>query len=263
MQPTLAQVEGWARHAGEILRQHFRGSLKVRHKSLIDLVTEADGLSEDYILGQIRAAFPGDTVFSEEIGQVAGSSQRVWYVDPLDGTVNYAHGIPLYTVSIACAEAGQLRLGVIYDPSHDECFSAEAGKGAWLNGTQRLQVTNPPDLDHSLLITGFPYHIRQRPGRIFPLFEYFAMHSQGVRRLGSAAMDLCYVAAGRFDGYWELSIMPHDVAAGALIAAEAGATVTTAEGGPLPLTPPLSILAAPPHIHQQMLAGLHSVPDVK
>ncbi len=263
MQPTLEQVESWARQAGEILRQHFRSSLKIRHKSLIDLVTEADGLSEAYILEQIRAAFPGDTIFSEEIGQVAGSSQRIWYVDPLDGTVNYAHGIPLYTVSIAFAEAGQLRLGVVYDPSHDECFSAEAGKGAWLNGSTPLQVTNPPDLDHSLLITGFPYHIRQQPGRIFPLFEYFALHSQGVRRLGSAAMDLCYLAAGRFDGYWEMSIQPHDVAAGALIAAEAGATVTTAEGAPLSLTPPLTILAASPHIHQQMLEGLRSVPDGK
>lgn len=177
----------------------------------------------------------------------------MWYIDPLDGTVNFAHGVPIFTVSIAYEQDGALSLGAVYDPMMDECFCAERGHGAFLNG-EAIHPSDVQDLNHSLLVTGFPYDIRTNPDNNLDLFNRFSLRSHGVRRLGSAALDLCYVACGRFDGFWEKRLSAWDIAAGALIAREAGARVTDLSGGGDFLSPPYSILAAAEGIHPQMLA---------
>jgi len=252
MLPTLSDLERLARQAGQILRAGYEREHQVDHKGVIDLVTEVDHQSEDFLLGEIQRIFPGHQIVSEEIGLVPGRQQDQWYVDPLDGTVNYAHGIPFFTVSIAYARNGIVTLGVVYDPLRDELFSAERGRVAWCNG-RRLQVSGAAELQQSLLVTGFPYDAWSTPRDNLENFGRFSKLTQGVRRLGSATLDLCYVAAGRLDGYWELKLNPWDVAAGGLIAAEAGATVTTLEGLPDYINLPCSILAAPPAIHVKML----------
>jgi myo-inositol-1(or 4)-monophosphatase len=255
--PTLLDLEGLARQAGGILRAHFGQRLQIDHKGVIDLVTEADRRSEDFLLAEIRRRFPGQRLVAEESGGIDGSDGQVWYIDPLDGTVNYAHGLPIFSISIAYAENGQVRLGVVYDPMREECFSAERGLGARLNG-QTLCVSATEDLDRSLLVTGFPYDIRTNPQNNLDHFTRLALHAQAVRRLGSAALDLCYVAAGRFDGYWEIRLQAWDVAAGGLIAEEAGATVTNLIGGADYLSWPQSVVAANPLIHPQIVALLAS-----
>ena len=255
MPPTLTDVITLARQAGDILRTSFGQLLHVDHKGVIDLVSEADRRSEQFLLSYIHQHFPDDRIMAEESGELAGTSDRVWYIDPLDGTVNYVHGLPIYSVSIAYAEGSELRLGVVYDPMRDECFSAEIGVGAWLNG-QPIHPSHTPDLDHALLVTGFPYDIRTNPDNNLDHYTHFALHSQGVRRLGSAALDLCYVACGRFDGFWELRLNPWDVAAGGLIAREAAATITSLAGEDDFISPPQSVLAANPHIHPLMLRAL-------
>jgi len=256
MPPTLTDLTILAYQAGEILRSSFGQLLQVDHKGVIDLVSDADRRSEEYILKRIRQDFPGDTIVAEESGSMTGTSDHAWYIDPLDGTVNYVHGLPIYSVSIAYAEGGVMRLGVVYDPSRDECFSAELGRGAWLNG-QSIHPTSTSDLDHALLITGFPYDIRTNPDNNMDHYAYFATHSQAVRRLGSAALELCYVACGRFDGYWELWVKAWDVAAGGLIAQESGAVVTNIRGGADFIAPPQSILAANHNLHPLLLNGLN------
>lgn len=261
MKPGLAFLESLARQAGEILRAGVNQHFQIDRKGVIDLVTEMDHRSENFILGEIQKRYPTHRIISEEVGVVEGDASHVWYVDPLDGTVNYAHGIPFYTVSIAYAEDGQVRLGAVYDPSRDELYTGEKGSGAQLNG-QPIRVSAAQDLDQSLLVTGFPYDIRTHPQKNLDHFTRFSLRSQGVRRLGSAALDLCYVAAGRLDGFWEIRIKSYDIAAGGLIAAEAGALVTKVDGSPDYITPPCSILAAAPPIHAQMLELLNqAAPD--
>jgi myo-inositol-1(or 4)-monophosphatase len=181
----------------------------------------------------------------------------VWYIDPLDGTVNYAHGVPFFAVSIGYAEGGLMRFGVVYEPLRDECFSAERGRGAWLNGLP-IRVSGADELDRSLLVTGFPYDLRTHPENNLDNYARFARLSQGVRRLGSAALDLCSIASGRIDGYWEVRLNAWDLAAGGLIAQEAGATVTGLTGEPDWMEPPFSVLAANAPLHAQMLAVLQS-----
>lgn len=255
MPPTLTDLITLARQAGDILRTSFGQHLRVDHKGVIDLVSEADRRSEQFLLNHIRKHFPGDAIVAEESGELAGTGNHAWYIDPLDGTINYVHGLPIYSVSIAYAEAGKLLLGVVYEPMHNECFSAHAGAGSWLND-QLIHPTLTPDLDHALLVTGFPYDIRTNPDNNLDHYIHFALHSQGVRRLGSAALDLCYVACGRFDGFWELRLNPWDVAAGGLIAREAGATVTNLVGNDDFMSPPHSVLAANSHIHPLMMPEL-------
>lgn len=263
--PSLPDLERLARQAGEILRNGyvsrpgFGRELQVSYKGVIDLVTDVDHASEAFILGEIRQRFPSHQVMAEESGWQAGDACCVWYIDPLDGTVNFAHGIPLFAVSIAYAEAGLVMLGTVYDPLRDECFSAERKRGAWLNG-EPLRASTVSDLDHSLLVTGFPYDIRTQVQNNLDHYAEFSLRSQGVRRLGSAALDLAYVAAGRIDGFWELSIKPWDIAAGGLIAEESGAKVTDAAGTKDYLQPPCSILATSPGIHATMLAMLANEP---
>jgi myo-inositol-1(or 4)-monophosphatase len=255
MSPTLTEIITLARQAGDILRTSFGQLLIVDHKGVIDLVSDADRRSEQFLISYIHQHFPGDTIVAEESGEHTGSADRAWLIDPLDGTINYIHGLPIYSVSIAYAEEGVQRLGVVYDPMRDECFSAEFGKGAWLNG-QPIHPSHTPDLDHALLVTGFPYDIRTNPENNLNHYAHFALRSQAVRRLGSAALELCYVASGRFDGYWELWVKAWDVSAGGLIAQEAGAVVTNIAGGEDYISPPQSILAANPHLHSLMLHEL-------
>jgi myo-inositol-1(or 4)-monophosphatase len=252
MKPTLSDLERLARQAGELLRLGYEHEHQVDYKDVIDLVTEVDRQSEAFLLGEIQHHFPGHQIVSEEIGLVPGREVDQWYVDPLDGTVNYAHGIPIFSVSIAYARNGVVTLGVVYEPMRDELFAAERGQGACCNG-RRLQVSRVTELQRSLLVTGFPYNAWSTPQNNLEYFGRFARMTQGVRRLGSAALDLCYVAAARFDGYWELSLNSWDLAAGGLIAAEAGAIVTNLDGHNEYLTPPCSLLAAPPSLHSKML----------
>ncbi len=255
MQPTLSELERLARQAGEILRLGYEQEHQVSYKGAIDLVTEVDHQSEDYLLGEIQRLFPGHQIVSEEIGLVPGRAGDQWYVDPLDGTVNYAHAIPFFSVSIAYAHNGIVTLGVVLDPMRDELFAAERGRGARLNG-RSLKVSQVTELQRSLLVTGFPYDAWSTPRNNLEYYGRFARTTQGVRRMGSAALDLCYVGAGRFDGYWELTVKPWDVAAGGLVAEEAGATVTNLEGGADYVTPPCSLLAAPPAMYPKMKAVL-------
>ena len=252
MKPALSNLERLARQAGELLHLGYEHEHQVDYKDVIDLVTEVDRQSEAFILGEIQRLFPGHQIVSEEIGLVPGRQVDQWYVDPLDGTTNYAHGIPIFTVSIAYARNGVVTLGVVYDPMRDELFAAERGQGAWCNG-RRLQVSRVTEFQRSLLVTGFPYDAWSTPQNNLEYFGRFTRMTKGVRRLGSAALDLCYVAAGRFDGFWELSLKPWDMAAGGLIAAEAGAIVTNLDGQSEYLTHPCSLLAAPPSLHAKML----------
>jgi myo-inositol-1(or 4)-monophosphatase len=257
MQPTLAYLENLAREAGVILRAGYDTEHQVDYKGVIDLVTEVDHQSEAYLLGEVQRDFPEHHIFSEESGVIEGNDDDIWYIDPLDGTVNYAHHVPVFSVSIAYASHGVLKLGAVYDPLRDELFSAERGRGAHLNG-KRMQVSAVTELRRSLLVTGFPYDTWDTPRDNFANFVRFAKLTQGVRRLGSAALDLSYVGAGRFDGFWELSLKPWDVAAGGLICEEAGARVTDIRGEADYLAAPLSILAASPGIHALMLEELQN-----
>ena len=252
MQPTLSDLERLARQAGEILRLGYEQEHQVDYKGAIDLVTEIDHQSEELVLGEIQRLFPGHQIVSEEIGLVPGRPGDQWFVDPLDGTTNYAHGVPFFSVSIAYAYQNVVTLGAVYDPMRDELFTAERGKGAKLNG-RSLRVSQVTELERSLLTTGFPYNAWLTTRDNLEYYGRFAKLTQGVRRLGSAALDLCYVAAGRLEGYWELSIKPWDVAAGGLIASEAGARVTNMAGRADYMTPPCSLLAAPPSLHAKMM----------
>jgi myo-inositol-1(or 4)-monophosphatase len=257
MQPTLTYIENMARQSGALLRAGYNQEHQVGYKGVIDLVTEVDHQSEAYLLGEVQRDFPEHHIFSEESGIIQGNVENIWYIDPLDGTVNYAHHIPIFCVSIGYAFQGALTLGAVYDPLRDEMFTAERGKGAYLNG-KRLNASVVVELQRSLLVTGFPYDTWNTKLDNFANFEKFGKLTQGVRRLGSAALDLSYVAAGRFDGFWELSLKPWDVAAGGLICLEAGAVVTNIHGEADFISAPQSILATTPGIHARMLAELHN-----
>ena len=257
MQPTLSYLETLARKAGVILRDGYSKEHQVKYKGVIDLVTEVDHQSEAYLLGEVRRDFPNHHIFSEETGIIEGSDEHIWYIDPLDGTVNYAHHIPIFTVSIAYAFSGVLTLGAVYDPMRDEMFLAERGNGATLNG-KPLRVSTTTELQKSLLVTGFPYDVWNTEQDNFANFVKFGKMTQGVRRLGSAALDLCYVAAGRFDGFWELGLKPWDVAAGGLICEEAGARVTNVRGDADYISPPQSVVATTLGIHTRMLDELQA-----
>ena len=260
--PKLDDLEEMVRQAGEIVRAGynprpgFGPALEIGYKGEIDLVTEIDHRSEAFLLEAIRQRFPGHSAIAEESGDLAGNLDHRWFIDPVDGTTNFAHSLPFFAVSLAYAEAGAVQLGVVYDPLRNECFSAERGVGAWLN-SEPVQVSGERRLEHSLLVTGFPYDVHTNPKNNLNHFARFSLLSQAVLRLGSASLDLCYVAAGRLDGYWESRVFAWDIAAAGLIAAEAGATVTNVLGEPDFLKPPESILAANPEIHAQMLEVLN------
>ncbi len=255
MKPTLSDLEKLALEAGAILREGYNKEHTVHYKGTIDLVTEADHASEAFLLGEIKSRFPGGHILAEESGSIQGSNEDLWYIDPLDGTVNYAHHIPIFCVSIGFSTNRQMTLGVVYDPMRNELFAAERGKGAFLN-SKRIQVSSITELEKSLLVTGFPYDTWDTELDNFKYFERLAKKTQGVRRLGSAALDACYVAAGRFDGFWEFKLKPWDVAAGGLIAKEAGGKVTAIDGRDDFLSAPLSILASTPGIYEAVKGQL-------
>ncbi len=255
MQPTLSDVISMTRQAGNILQAGYGKKHEIQHKGTIDLVTDSDHRSEELIIAAIHDKFPTHRIVTEESGTLKGDIDHCWFVDPLDGTINFAHDVPFFSVSVAYTAFQQLQIGVVYEPIRDECFSAERGRGAWLN-EKPVRVSSAQTLQESLLVTGFPYDLWQNSEQHLKYFGRFSTCSQGVRRLGSAALDLCYVAAGRLDGYWELSIKSYDIAAGALIAMEAGAVATRIDGSDGLLVSPCNILAANPTIHPLMLAAL-------
>jgi myo-inositol-1(or 4)-monophosphatase len=253
--PLLPDLESLARRAGSLLRDGYEKQHQITFKGAIDLVTEVDRASEAFLLQEINQKWPGSYIVAEESGVTRGDPEHVWYVDPLDGTVNYAHQIPIFSVSIAYAYKNVVSLGAVYDPMRDEMFSAGRGAGARLNGRE-LHASAASELQQSLLVTGFPYDAWNTPQDNFDNFVHFAKRTQGVRRLGSAALDASYVAAGRFDGFWELSLKPWDIAAGGLIAEEAGAAVTNVQGGADYLSAPQSVVACAPGLHASILREL-------
>lgn len=244
-----------ARAAGLLLRDALSGPRHIEFKgSPTNLVTEMDARAERLVVERLRTAFPNDALLGEESGPVPGTSGRRWIVDPLDGTTNYAHGMPVFGVSIGLEVGGRPIIGVVYDPTRDELFVAERGAGAWL-GDRRLAVSSVATLNEALLATGFPYDLREVADNNVREFTAFSVRAQGVRRMGSAVIYLAYVAAGRIDGYWELRLGAWDVAAGLLLVEEAGGRVTNLTGGPVDLDAP-SIVVSNGRIHGEMLAVL-------
>ena len=224
----------FARSAGAILLEGYGKVHAPEKKGRIDLVTEYDKRSEALLLERIRTRFPHHGILAEESGVHAGTSASCvpairWLCDPLDGTTNFAHNYPFFCVSVGVETNGVMVAGAVHDPVRDELFAAAAGHGATLNG-RPIHVTAVSELDDALLVTGFPYDVREHPVRHLPLFQDFLMHAQGVRRDGSAALNLCYVAMGRFDGMWEGNLSPWDIAAGSLIVREAGGVVLDFNG---------------------------------
>jgi myo-inositol-1(or 4)-monophosphatase len=240
--------------AGEVQLSRFGTSIRVDKKGAIDLVTEIDLEIEREFRATIAARFPDHGVLGEEFGSSGdrdATPRFCWVFDPVDGTTNYAHGLPIFCSSLALEIDGEIMVGAVYDPTRRELFTAERGQGAWLNGAP-LRVSAADELIDSLLVTGFHYGIQRDPEELVSLFREFITKSRAVRRLGSAALDLCYVAAGRFDGYWESKIQPWDVAAGGLIVEEAGGRVTTVAGEPF-RSRAGSVLASNGLIHDKML----------
>ncbi len=247
-----------ARAAGHLLFAELEGVRRIAYKGTpTNLVTEMDARAEELIVGRLAATFPEDAILAEERGAQAGRSGRRWIIDPLDGTTNYAHGIPVFGVSIALETAGRVALGVAFDPNREELFVAEPGGGATVNG-RALQVSTTATLRESLLSTGFPYDVAQTPDNNLREYAAFAVRSRGVRRMGSAVLDLAWLAAGRFDGFWELTLGPWDVAAGSLLLQEAGGRITNLAGGPLDLDAP-TVVASNGRIHDALLAVLAEV----
>ena len=240
--------------AGEIQLERRASGFRVEKKGTIDLVTEVDLECERMFRAVIAERFPDHDVLAEELGATTprGSPSRYrWVFDPLDGTTNYAHGLPIFCASLALEIDGEAHVGAIFDPTRGELFTAERGEGAFVNGTP-LGVSSSEDLLDALLVTGFPYHVHRHTGDLVALFGEFLARARAVRRLGSAALDLCYVAAGRFDGFWEQHLKPWDVSAGALMVQEASGRITGMDG--TPFDPAAGhLVASNARLHEQML----------
>jgi myo-inositol-1(or 4)-monophosphatase len=246
-----------AERAGEVLRSFRQGPLRVRKKGAIDLVTDADMASEKVILETIRSTFPDHDILAEESGGGAGPGACRWVIDPLDGTTNYAHGLDQYAVSIAFALDGEVVVGVVLLPAGGGLFAAVRGQGTTLND-RAIRVSTEASLTDSLLVTGFPYDLKERMDSLIPRFSSCLLASQGVRRTGSAALDLCYVACGRFEGFWEENLKPWDTAAGVLIVEESGGRVSDFSGRPFQMDMK-EILATNGLIHNELMARLGGV----
>lgn len=238
--------------AGGYLRRRIHRVGQVDYKGAVNLVTDCDRYSQKIIISTLRRAFPSHGFLAEEdLHPVAGKENYRWLIDPLDGTTNYAHGFPIFCLSAALEKDGEILIGVIYDPMRQELFQAIKGQGARLNG-RRIRVSTTSSLNHSLLATGFPYDLRESPVNNLVHFENFLFCVQAIRRCGAAALDLAYVACGRFDGFWELKLNPWDVAAGSLLVEEAGGQVTDFRGGKLDLAAG-EIVASNGLIHSSMI----------
>jgi len=245
-----------ALEAGQLLLDRFRTEFGISHKGVVNLVTEVDLAAEELIVSRIRQSFPGHTILAEErYSQVRGKG-ITWVIDPLDGTTNYAHGYPVFSVSIGLEIDGEIQWGAVFDPTRNELFAAAKGRGATCNGAP-IKISKAASLTASLLATGFPYDIQTDHRNNLENFCAFAVHVQGIRRAGSAALDLCYVAAGRYDGFWEFKLKPWDCAAGSLIVREAGGIVSNFSGQPLDIYKG-EIAASNGLIHQAMLDILAS-----
>lgn len=238
--------------AGQVLLDYAHSGFHVERKNSINLVTDADHAAEQCIIDHIRRHFPTHRTLAEERGVGAEASSRYrWIIDPLDGTTNFAHGFPVYAISIGVECDGELLAGAVYDPTRDELFTATAGCGACLNG-RSIAVSDTGQLDAALTVTGFAYDIRETSTNNLDHFARFALKAQGVRRTGSAALDLCYVAAGRFDGFWEVKLSPWDMAGGVVIVREAGGHITNLRGNAHSIYQP-ELVASNGRIHQEML----------
>ena len=244
-----------AYHGAQVLKTNFDRVSNVKKKSAIDLVTEADTRSEAQIIDTIAKVFPNHAILAEESGLKQGAAEQLWLVDPLDGTTNFAHSLGFFSISIAFSLKGDIVVGVVLNPISGELFSTIKNKGAFLNGNP-IRVSPTRAVANSLLATGFPYNVRDILNPITGRFINCLKAAQGIRRLGSAALDLCLVACGRFDGFWEQNLKPWDTAAGLLVAKEAGAVVTDFAGDRFTLDKP-EILATNGHIHQQMISLLN------
>ena len=241
--------------AGDVLKQHFGHLDAVTKKGAIDLVTAADLESERTIIEVIRSVFSDHAILAEESGLLEGRPEMSWIIDPLDGTTNFAHNLPIFSISIAFTHHQQSQVGIVLNPISGELFTAAAGQGAQLNH-RPIQVSSTPTMEECLLVTGFPYNLHHTISELMQRFEGILRDSQGVRRLGSAALDLCYVACGRFDGFWEENLKPWDTAAGALIAQEAGGKLTDFTDNPFNIDGN-QILATNGLIHPKMIALLN------
>ncbi len=252
----LPAMESIAREAGSLLMGYFRQHVKIEYKGDVDLVTVADRKSEALILERIRAQFPTHDVMGEEGTRIESGSDYKWYVDPLDGTTNFAHGFQVFCVSLAVEHRGRRVAGTIYDPTRDELFAAELGAGARLNG-EPMKVSTTANLAECLVATGFPSHKRHKNPNIY-FYHQLTLRSHGVRRAGSAALDLCCVAAGRFDGFWEFNLNPWDTAAGVLIVEEAGGRVTDFSGGPFQISS-RETLASNGLVHEKLISEFQAI----
>jgi myo-inositol-1(or 4)-monophosphatase len=252
----LATMKAIAREAGGLIMEHFHRHVKIEYKGDVDLVTVADRQSEALIRERIARHFPAHDVMGEEGTRIETGSEYKWYVDPLDGTTNFAHGYPVFCVSLAVEFRGTRIVGVIYDPTRDELFVAEKGNGARLN-EQPIQVSSTTRLAECLVATGFPSHKRHKNPNIY-FYHQLTLRSHGVRRAGSAALDLCNVAAGRFDGFWEFNLNPWDTAAGVLIVEEAGGRVTDFSGGSFDVAS-RETLASNGHVHEELLSEFQAI----
>jgi len=245
--------------ASAMLQATWRDAKTVQHKGAVDIVTDTDRAIEAAIVARLRHAFPDHLVIAEESTELSTltappSDRHVWYVDPLDGTTNFAHAYPQFAVSLALGMGEQLLFGIVHDPVRDETFVAERGRGATLNGAP-IAVSDVRSLDHALVATGFPYDRRERLESYIGFFADFVRQTQGVRRNGSAALDLCYVACGRLDGFWEWKLRPWDTAAGVLMTQESRGAVSDFRGQPFDLFGPQT-LASNGHLHAEMIAVL-------
>lgn len=244
-----------AREAGKIIAEKYGRGVQIHNKGTIDLVTEADLAAEKIIIECISSYYPRHAILAEESGKSAHDNEYKWLIDPLDGTTNFAHSYPCFCVSIALEHKGVLKIGVVYDPLRDELFAAEHGEGATLNN-KKIRVSETDTIERSLLCTGFPYNIRERGAAYVEPFINFLMKAQAVRRDGSAALDLAYVACGRFDGFWEGGLNPWDMAAGILLIEEAGGRVSSFNGSQYDIYNP-PIVASNGLIHDVMIGVLN------
>ncbi len=257
MSRYLPELEVIAREAGALLMGHFARHVTIEYKGDVDLVTIADRSSEALIVSRLRQHWPEHGIVAEEGTRTDTEAEYRWYVDPLDGTTNFAHGYPVFCISIALArQDGQLEVGVLYDPTRDELFAAERGNGATLNG-KPMQVSKTPRLCESLLGTGFPSHKRHKNPNIH-FYHQITLRSHGVRRAGSAALDLACVACGRYDGFWEFNLNPWDTGAGVLLVQEAGGAVTRFDGAPFRLDS-REVLGSNSLIHDELIRNFEEI----
>ncbi len=254
MSTILQEVEVIVRQAGALLMEGYGNVRHIQQKGVIDLVTEFDKRSEEVILSFLEKEFPDHAILAEESGHNKTVSEYQWVIDPLDGTTNFAHGIPIFSVSIGLLRDNSPVAGIVYDPFRNEMFSAELGHGAFLNH-RPIHVSSRVDLGQAVISTGFPYDLRTNPRNNFPEFIQFQLRTQAVRHLGSAALDCTWTAMGRLDGYWEFGVKPWDVGAGALIVREAGGYVTSIDGNDDFLSAD-TILVSNNLLHEQMLRVL-------